>query len=86
MNIALVRWRDSMRETGWRSVDDATKHIYQSDYLDCESVGFVVGETSDRLMLALNHQHIEGSEETVGETIVIPKAAIFERHELIRKP
>ena len=70
-----------MRETGWRSVKDAMSQFVRADYLECESVGFVVFENEERLMLALNHQNIDGSDEMVGETITIPKAAIFERRE-----
>lgn len=50
--------------------------LAKPDLLDCETAGFVVGETEERLMLALNRQAVAGGEPMVGETIVIPKAAI----------
>ena len=71
-----------MRETGWRSVEEAAADLDRS--LDAESVGFLVAESDTALMLALNHQAIEGHAEMVGETFTIPREAVVERVELRR--
>lgn len=73
----IVRWIDSMRTPDWRGTEDALAELHKPDHLDVESCGFLVGETDDRLMLALNR-----NPSTVGETIIIPKAAITARREL----
>jgi precorrin-6B methylase 1 len=80
MKMLYVRWRDSMRETGWRSVDDARTELRKS--LDAETVGFLVAENKHQIVLALNHQKIAGHEVMVGETITIPKEAIVRRRAL----
>jgi hypothetical protein len=77
-----VSWVDSVRTTGWRTADEARADLEQDDFLDCETVGFLVGETAERVILALNHQHVTGGEEMVGETIIIPRQAIRSVREL----
>jgi hypothetical protein len=73
---AEVRWVDSVRTTGWRTLDEALAELDQSDFLDCVSVGILVGETDERLMLAINSQHVTGGLPMVGETIVIPRQSV----------
>lgn len=75
--MELVSWIDSMQTTGWRETSEALGELDRSDHLDVETVGFIVGETDGRLMLALNR-----NPSTVGNTIIIPKTAILSRREL----
>jgi hypothetical protein len=79
--MVYVRWRDSMRETGWRSMDEAVVDVDKP--LDAHSVGFIVAESESALMLALNHQAIDGHLEMVGETLIIPREAIVEQRALV---
>jgi hypothetical protein len=65
-----------MRTTGWRSRSEAIAELGKPDILQCESVGFLVEQTNERIMLALNVQAVDGGEPMVGETIIIPRPMI----------
>lgn len=69
-----------MRETGWRSIDEVVAELNKP--LDAETVGFLVAESDNAIVLALNHQAIDGHLEMVGETITIPLEAVTSRKDL----
>jgi L-alanine-DL-glutamate epimerase-like enolase superfamily enzyme len=74
-DIVYVRWDDSMGTTGWSEVSDYDRVLDDADYLRCESVGFLVGERPDRLLLALSKTK---KGDRAADTITIPRAAITE--------
>lgn len=80
-----MEWVDSIRTTGWRPAAECQRDLEQPDFISCESVGWLVGENEQRVVLALNAQSIEGSEPMVGETIVIPRGAVL-RLEVLHEP
>ena len=69
MEKIYVKWLDSSGYNGW--VD---KHEFSDDLQEIKTVGFLVSEHEDRIVVC---SHI--SDHTLGSPIVIPKFAIIER-------
>lgn len=68
----LVRWVDSCGEGGWHQRGDAKREAHEVN-LEARTVGFVVDETDDWLLLAMGSMH-KGN--VVHDTMQIPKTAI----------
>lgn len=76
MNLELVRWIDSIRHPdGWQSLEHYKRESERS--LECETVGFVIHEREDSVMLAQSRMIGEGG--AVTEVVQIPLGAIRER-------
>lgn len=70
----LVHWIDSCGEGGWQQVRDAQRDAREVS-LEARSVGFVIDETDDWLLLAMGEMH---AAKVVHDTMQIPKVAIRE--------
>jgi hypothetical protein len=81
-DMVLLKWHDSMRTTGWRTTDEALAEVARDGVTLCRTVGVLVGENEDRIMVALNAGEPAGGEPMVGETITIPKSALVSRQRL----
>lgn len=78
MKLELIRWIDSTRHmSGWQSVDYYVRESEGS--MECETVGFIVHERDDSIMVAQSRM-IEGQHVT--EVIQIPVIAIQQRQDL----
>lgn len=76
MSLELVSWIDSIRHAdGWQSVDHYKRESERS--LSCETVGWIVHENDDSIMVA--QSRMTGKDGAVTEVIQIPKVAITER-------
>lgn len=76
--LVWVKWVDSHAFDGWKDAQEAvTKAL--SAKLTCESCGWLIEETDDRIVLAC-HRDIEC--EKVDSIWVIPKFAIVDRCEI----
>lgn len=64
-----VEWEDSMSTSGWAPTD---KHNELSQDLRCISIGYVIADTKDRVILAQS-QSTHGS---AADTISIPRSAV----------
>lgn len=65
-----IKWVDSVSTEGW-------VNNHKDSNLNCETVGFYVSETKDRVKVALNKSHV--SDNSYGHYVEIPKGAIKSR-------
>lgn len=80
----MVDWLDSSSLSGWQ-----TKSVIESHRIDkCLSVGFLVSEDADQVILAQSKTYGRGANfhEVVGELIAIPKFAIISMEKLVANP
>lgn len=71
----LVEWADSRQPTNkWARLDDTERH----GFCRCYSVGFLVQEDNDAIVLAANVADIEEEAQATG-VIVIPRVAVLKR-------
>ena len=68
--IVLVRWLDSSSQHGWLSEDEISK-----EPVLCETLGFLVKESADHIVVALNRGLSENIQPW-GEVISIPMVAV----------
>lgn len=72
---SLIEWADSRQPTNeWVKFDAHSKH----DFCRCYSVGFVVQEDDDVIVLAANVADVEDEAQATG-VIVIPHVAVLKR-------
>lgn len=78
MKLLLVEWIDSHAGRGWRSLDEVERCC---EILHCRSVGFVVKETKDCIMLAgsISGERNRDIGLCACGDITIPKRAIVRR-------
>jgi hypothetical protein len=69
----LIRWRDSHVESGWAPVDEALRKIEDADYLAAVSVGLLVHEDEDKVVICMS---IGNTGEEVCDLQTIPREAI----------
>lgn len=69
-----VQWVDSVGCEGWQHMSDVTENLMQPGSMDHVSVGLLIEETPDRILIALGSGANES--ETIHQPIVIPKCAI----------
>lgn len=81
MKMVAVDWTDSHVETDWRSVTDAKKDAAVSHALTMSSVGYLVDETDDYLLLAGTFSPAADG-DMVNSTIQIPVCAVTGRRDL----
>ncbi|HEY9544744.1 MAG TPA: hypothetical protein VIR56_01985 [Solimonas sp.] len=76
----LIEWLDSAQPIpGWRLLSD----LPNPDVVKCESVGWIIGETDDVLMLAPNIGDRGGDSEQASGFIRIPVVSITRRVTLL---
>ena len=82
VDLIKVEWIDSNTYHGWHSVADALGWA-ENGILDCESIGHLVYEDSDRIVLAMNlyfgEDNVPEIVTSFGEVMIIPKTAIKTR-------
>lgn len=76
MKLALIVWKDAVSNDKWETYAEA-KLLKPAEV---RTVGYVVTEDVESILLAMNW---DKSEEHVSQTMVIPKAWILERRELL---
>lgn len=78
--ILYVEWVDSAGTPGWCSKEEID---HSKNIMPIRSVGFLVHDTKDALVLALNHSHGERIGRPFGELMTIPKIAITKRTRIL---
>ncbi len=71
--VVRVRWRDSAQHLGW--VDPAEEELKVHPI---ESIGFLVEETDDHIVIASSHNMAEGTIPWC-QVVVIPAEAVVEK-------
>lgn len=77
--LIWVKWVDSHTFDGWKDVQDTISEALGAKLM-CESCGWLLKETDDRILLVC---HRDSECEKVGSIWVIPKCAILERCEIV---
>ena len=74
MKIEKIGWLDTHSEPSWADKAELLNDVKALDLL-CHTVGCVLAETGDRLILAATWSN----NDMVGEVVVIPRRAIISR-------
>lgn len=80
--IVEVVWADSEHFADWSKLSDV---LEDQGSLDCKSVGYLIADKEDRMILATSISVDEIYEESVSAYLTIPKAAISSVKELRKK-
>jgi len=73
LSPVLVEWTDSYTITGWQMLADVIEIPTGGE---CRTVGYLLQETDDFMIIALNVDIQEGVVLKVGEVMFIPKAVV----------
>lgn len=76
MKVTFVTWQDAVSEDAWEDITEAKKSKPHTIF----SVGFLIDEDDDRILLGLNW---DAEREAVSQTIAIPIAWILDQREII---
>jgi hypothetical protein len=76
-----VEWVDSVSDDGWVVREDAVTRAAKEGMLDCVSVGMLLDETEEYVLLATSHMR-DG--DLVQGCLQIPRAAVLSVKELRR--
>lgn len=76
--VEMVTWIDSTGRHSWETLPIPEKDLC----LSCVSVGFVVGETNEVLMVSNSLADLDGPDEQAHLTMCIPKVCIKSRKTL----
>ena len=81
--IVEVAWVDSESNPDW----DHLKNVVSDGTLECRSVGYLLAEKSDRIVLAASLGRSLGTvdDDVVASHITVPKVCIIELQELTKK-
>ena len=71
--LVRVRWMDSIGQAGWNSLS----YITEDHSLECVSVGWMVQEKNDRIVLVSHIQDASASDPKCDGHITIPRQAII---------
>ena len=74
MRIEKIEWLDASSNTGWDS-RTAYEKTFDVD-LTVVSVGYIVHETDDRVVMLMTHSYADGLYDV---SLVLPKACIVSR-------
>lgn len=77
MKIVLVEWIDPWSHSGWVDEEDLDAGLNRD--LTCSSIGWIVREDFDRVVIASSRIH---TDDGWGDLFVIPRSAIIEITEL----
>jgi hypothetical protein len=80
MNIEKVGWLDTHSEPSWADRVELLDEIKTMDLL-CYTIGYVLAETGDRLILAATWSN----NDMVGEVVIIPRRVIISRSVLVEE-
>jgi len=74
--IVAVKWLDSSRIDGWHPAQDMAHFIACPTELDCYSVGYLVAETADRVVLTTTLNGLDATSDAALSPVMIPKCSI----------
>lgn len=77
-----VTWLDSEQNASWEKLSDV---LEDQGTLDCKSVGYLIADKEDRIILASSMSSDEEYEEHISHYITIPRAAVVSIKELRKK-
>lgn len=77
MKLVQVDWVDSQSDGSWQYVAEARRAASEDPLLRCTSVGYVVADDDDYMLLAMGQSHPVGeAKPLVSNTIQIPRCSI----------
>lgn len=76
-------WLDSDHHGDWEKLSDVLED--QEGNLECRSVGYLIADKEDRIILATSITNDDETEEQVSYYISIPKVAILSQKELRKR-
>lgn len=79
-----VDWIDSTSHDGWDDEHKVLAESEQDDYMTCCTIGYLIKETDELVMLAGSLSTSGPRSRNVGHVMSIPKSAIVARRELRR--
>lgn len=87
--IVWVKWLDSCGNHAhqWERLSDLKKDLkdFGGDYLEHESVGFLISETNRSIVLAGSKKlNFTDEDDLVSDVMEIPSCAIIDRREIAR--
>lgn len=77
MKRVVIHWLDIHTDHGWEAVDKAVNLTPA----ECQTIGFIVGETPDYIVVSATYSKADEIEETNSRTS-IPKGCIVRTEEL----
>lgn len=80
--IIECSWQDSEHSADWGKLSDV---LEEQGTLECRSVGFLIADKEDRIILATSLSADEEYEDFVSSYITIPKLSILWTKELRKK-
>ena len=82
--IIEVGWLDSEHHADWENLPEVLEE-QETTSLECRSVGYLVADKEDRIILATSYTIEDSSEAQVSYYITIPKPSIVWQKELRKK-
>ena len=73
LSTILVEWTDSHSIDGWQNLEDILEIPIDGE---CRTVGYLLNETNDFMIIALNIDIQEGVVLKAGDIMFIPKAVV----------
>lgn len=80
--IVEILWVDSEHSADWSKLSDV---LEDQGSLECKSVGYLIADKEDRMILATSLSSDETYEENVSAYLTIPRLAILSVKELRKK-
>lgn len=80
--IRLIRWTDASGSAGWSKRTEVEEEMHTHP---CESVGFVLRDDEEGVLLYQSTDHQEGDREHVDNMMAIPRSCILEERTLRKK-
>jgi len=79
-----VEWIDSSGTSGWHPESEALTDLQRPDHMLCCTIGYVIHEDSDKIVLTSSFAAQGAGMRDVGDVIAIPQFAIRDRRTLRR--
>lgn len=80
--IVEILWEDSEQAAAWEKLEDV---LNDQGSLACKSVGYLIADKDDRVILASSMSSDDEYEESVSHYITIPKSSILQMKDLRKK-
>jgi hypothetical protein len=74
--IVGVKWVDSSRIDGWHPAQEMAHSIACPTELDCYSVGYLIAETPDRIVITTTLNGLDEESDGALSPVMIPKCSI----------
>lgn len=79
MKLVAVSWIDSHTDNDWKTVENAKREASEASALMMRSVGYVVEETTEYVLLAGTWSPgVNAGDDLVNNTMQIPRVAVTE--------